>query len=53
MIRVNRYFENEVNLVPRVLRGHWERGWQEAALWEGKESFCAASSSTPSCIFGL
>ena len=25
---------HEANLVPRVLRGHWERGWQEAALWE-------------------
>ena len=25
-------FKHEVNLVPRFLRGHWERGWREAAL---------------------
>ena len=29
--------KHEANLVPRVLRGHWERDWQEAALWEGEE----------------
>ena len=32
-------FKQKANLVPRVLRGLWERGWQEAALWEGEKSF--------------
>ena len=36
--------QGEANLVPRVVRGHWERGWREAALWEGEESFWVASS---------
>ena len=41
-------FKQEADLVPRVLRGHWDvklgRGWQESALWEGEESFFIAYS---------
>ena len=29
-----------------------EVGRKRAALWDGEESFCGASSFTPSCIFG-
>ena len=35
-------FKHETILVSRILRGHWERGWQEGALWEMEKSFCVA-----------
>ena len=46
-------FKEEANLVPRVLSGHWERGWQEAALGSLSSDVFERRTSTGNGRFAL
>ena len=41
------------SLIPGVLRGHWERGWQEGALWVEESSRMNGTTYTADFLSGM